>query len=460
MKHVQDEPLIRAVQSIFQSRVSPKLVRDLVPNPRNARKHSKKQVRQIAESIRRFGFTNPIIVDEVNRIVAGHGRWMAARLLGLESVPVIQVSGLSENDLRAYALADNKIAENSNWDFDIVGGELTALLEANIDISITGFSIAEIDMILDGGEGVAPVGDEDDAIPTVQSKQVTRLGDRWQLGKHRLICGDARDEKAYARLMSGRGRVRDRADMVFTDPPYNVKIDGNVSGRGRHSEFVMASGEMSDADFTDFLHSSLSGAARWSADGSIHFVFMDWRHMQNILEAGHRVYSALKNLIIWAKDSAGMGTFYRSQHELIFAFKNGDAPHHNSFGLGEGGRHRSNVWRYRGANTPSKQSREELALHPTVKPVAMVADAIKDCCPRDGIVLDPFCGSGTIFIAAEKTGRRGRAIELDPIYCDTAIRRWQAFAHDDAILIETGETFAEVEARLRNAPPTIPEAAE
>ena len=231
--------------------------------------------------------------------------------------------------------------------------------------------------------------------------------------------------------------------MVFTDPPYNVRIRGNVSSSDRigHREFVMGSGEMESDTFTAFLKTSCARMAGWSSDGAIHFICMDWRHVDEIGRAGREVYSELKNLIVWVKDNAGMGSFYRSRHELIFAFKNGTAPHINSFELGQNGRYRTNVWNYRGITSPTKDAREVLSLHPTVKPVAMVADAMKDCSSRGGIVLDPFCGSGTILIAAQKTGRRARAIELDPLYCDTAIWRWQLYAKDDAILIETGETF-------------------
>jgi len=427
----------------------------LAPYPRNARKHSKKQIRQIADSIERFGFTNPILVDDDDMILAGHGRVAAAALLGIETVPTLRLSAMSEADKRAYILADNKIAENAGWDIDILAGELEFILGVTptIDIGLIGFSIAEVDAILDGGESPhQPHDEKDEIIPEATSEPVTRLGDLWQLGGHKLVCGDARHQGSFSRLMTNSNGSPELAQMMFTDPPYNVQIDGNVSGRGRHREFVMASGEMSPAAFVAFLVSVCQLAARWSRNGSIHFVCMDWRHMDEIQAAGRLVYAELKNLIVWVKDNAGMGSFYRSRHELIFAFKNGTAPHFNSFELGQNGRHRSNVWHYRGANTPTRESREALALHPTVKPVAMVADALRDCSQRGGIVLDPFCGSGTIFIAAQKTGRNARAIELDPIYCDTAIRRWQLFAKDDAILLETGETFEQVETRLRMQP--------
>lgn len=234
--------------------------------------------------------------------------------------------------------------------------------------------------------------------------------------------------------------------MVFTDPPYNVPIGGHVSGLGkiRHREFAMASGEMTQGEFTGFLETAFRNLVDHSLDGSIHFVCMDWRHMGEMLGAGEAVYTELKNLCVWAKDNGGMGAFYRSRHELVFAFKKGTAPHINSFELGQHGRYRTNVWEYRGVNTMRAGRMEELALHPTVKPVAMITDAIKDVSKRGEIVLDAFGGSGSTLIAAHKTGRRARLIELDPIYVDRIVKRWQAFAHDDAVLEGTEQSFAEI----------------
>ena len=435
----------------------------LKPYPRNSRIHSRKQIGQIADSLKRFGFTNPVLIDDDNMILAGHGRAEAAKLIGMEAVPCLRLSSMSAAEKRAYVLADNKLALNAGWDDDILAGELKLILDDvnGIDIGITGFTVAEIDTLLDTAEsGPTPLDDGDDTLPEPASYIVSRVGDIWQLGNHRLACGDARDEEVYRTLMSpGRDGGAERAQMVFTDPPYNVRIRGNVSNSSGHREFVMASGEMSQDAFVAFLTSTFQRMATWSEDGSIHFVCMDWRHMDEISAAGRAVFSELKNLIVWAKDNAGMGTFYRSRHELIFAFKNGAAPHINAFELGQNGRSRTNVWNYRGITSPTKESREALQLHPTVKPVAMVADALKDCSRRGGIVLDSFCGSGTILIAAQKTGRRARAIELDPSYCDTAIRRWQLFAKDDAVLVATGETFDEVAAR-REAEPAVPSAGE
>jgi ParB-like chromosome segregation protein Spo0J len=371
-------------------------VAQLSPYPRNSRTHSKKQIRQIAESIRQFGFTNPLLIDSHNVILAGHGRLAAAKTLGLEQIPCVRLEGMSAEQKRAYVLADNKLALNAGWDDELLALELQGLMEIDLDfdVGITGFTIAEIDGLIEGLSH-EEVGDPDDErMPAdIDWPSVTRTGDIWELGPHRLICGDSLLATTAEALMQG-----EKAQMVFTDPPYNVAIDGHVGGLGRtkHREFAMASGEMSSDQFTQFLEIAFRNLVFNSIDGSIHFICMDWRHMKEMLKAGDAVYSELKNLIVWAKDNGGMGTFYRSRHELVFAFKNGTAPHINSFELGQHGRYRTNVWQYRGVNTLKAGRMDELALHPTVKPVAMIADAIKDVSSRKGIVLDLFGGSGSI----------------------------------------------------------------
>ena len=273
---------------------------------------------------------------------------------------------------------------------------------------------------------------------------------------YRAPVGNALEPGSYRRLLNGA-----RAEMVFTDPPYNVPVDGHVCGSGsvKHREFAMASGEMSRAQFTQFLRTVCERLVKHSADGSIHFLCMDWRHMGEMLAAGEAAYTELKNPIVWAKDNGGMGTFYRSRHELIFAFKNGTAPHLNTFELGQHGRYRTNLWQYRGVNSRGRDRQAELEMHPTVKPVAMIADALRDCSRRSGIVLDAFGGSGSTLIAAEKTKRRARLIEIDPVYVDRTIRRWEQIAKDDAILLETGETFAQrlAKADLQAGPTAISE---
>lgn len=398
---------------------------------RNARTHSKKQLRQIAESIRTFGFTNPVLIDQANTILAGHGRVEAAKSLGMETVPCLRIQHMTEAEKRAYVIADNKLALNAGWDEELLAQELQGLLATEnlgFDIGVIGFEVAEIDSLVEGLSPEEPNNPEDDILPDIAPRRVNP-GDIWQLGAHRLICGDALDPRVLDDLMEG-----ELARMVFSDPPYNVKIDGHVGGSGKtkHREFAMASGEMTETEFTAFLTKALQNMADHSLDGSIHYQCMDWRHMREILAAGHAVYDELKNLIVWAKDNGGMGTFYRSRHELIFAFKNGTAPHVNSFELGQHGRYRTNVWNYRGVNTMRAGRMDELQLHPTVKPVQMIADAIKDVSGRGEIILDSFGGSGSTLIAAEKTGRRARLVELDVIYCDRILARWERMAKDTA----------------------------
>ena len=404
---------------------------------RNARTHSKKQLRQIADSIERFGFTNPVLIDRENRILAGHGRVAAAEMLGMAFVPCLRFEHMTETEKRAYVLADNKLALNAGWDADLLAAELGALLESpdlDFDIGITGFSVAEIDLCLEEAAPEEPGDPADEAVANDVARRC-QDGDIWQLGGHKLVCGNALDAQVVAQLMDG-----ERARMVFSDPPYNVPIDGHVgnSGKVQHREFAMACGEMSVLEFTNFLQTAFRNMADHSMDGAIHFLCMDWRHMSEMLAAGQTVYSELKNLIVWAKDNGGMGTFYRSRHELIFAFKVGTAPHVNSFELGQHGRYRTNVWQYKGVNTMRTDRMEELAMHPTVKPVQMIADAIKDVSGRGEIVLDLFGGSGSTLIAAEKTGRRARLAELDPIYCDCILARWEVWAKDDAVQLACG----------------------
>ena len=413
------------------------------PYARNARTHSKKQIGQIAKSIKRFGFTNPVLVSDDGEIIAGHGRVEAAKLLGIKSIPTIALSNLSATERKAYVLADNKLALNAGWDKDILAIELQSLIDLEFDVETTGFSLAETDIILDEARDSSddtPDTIEND-IPPMTDEAVTLRGDVWQLGRHRLICGDARQPEDYASLLDG-----DVVDLIFTDPPYNVPIDGHVCGLGRvrHREFAMGVGEMSEDAFAAFLTESLGAAAKTCRNGAIAFVCMDWRHMGELLAAGKRVFSELKNVCVWNKTNGGMGSFYRSKHELVFAFKVGDAPHTNSFGLGDTGRYRTNVWDYAGISSISATRGEDLAMHPTVKPVALVADAIRDCSKRGAIVLDSFAGSGTSLIAAEMCGRSARVIEYDPHYCDTIIRRYERFTGKRAILKSTSQTFEDV----------------
>lgn len=425
-------------------------VADLKPNPNNARTHGKKQIRQLAESIRVFGFTNPVLVDDRGRIVAGHGRVEAAKRLGLETVPTIRLADLSEDQVRAYTLADNRLAQNSAWDRDLLATELQVLadLDLQFDVSVTGFEAPEIDLLI-GEQEIKRHRDPADECPAVEEglPPVSRPGDVWVLGEHRLLCGDATDTGAFEALMGD-----ERAQLVFVDPPYNVPVSGHVCGLGRvrHREFAMASGEMSSEAFATFLARVFALLARFSVDGAIQFVCMDWRHMGEVLTAGDRAYGSLRNLCVWNKDNGGMGSLYRSKHELVFVFKAGTAPHVNNVELGRHGRNRTNVWDYAGVNSLRAGRMDDLEMHPTVKPTALVADAIQDCSERQGVVLDCFGGSGTTLMAAEKTGRRARVMELDPRYVDVAVKRWGRVAKAEPLHAGTGRPFDEV-ARARRA---------
>ncbi|MBT4040231.1 MAG: ParB N-terminal domain-containing protein [Rhodospirillales bacterium] len=416
----------------------------LQPYVQNARTHPKKQVLQIVESVKAFGFNNPILIDENYEIIAGHGRLEAAKLLGLSIVPTIWITHLSDAQKQKLRLADNKIADNAGWDEKLLAFELKHIIEidTDFDVTVTGFDAPEIDIIiknLDEGDD----SDKLDSVPPIEesTSATSLLGDLWQLGDHRLSCGDATKPVSFEHLLGD-----ERAQMVITDPPFNVRVDGHVGGLGKthHREFPMASGEMSETEFIDFLHSTTSNLAASSIDGSVHFIFMDWRHQLELLKATKGNYDSILNLCVWNKSNGGMGSFYRSKHELVFVFKFGRSPHINNVELGRHGRNRTNVWDYPGVNTFGNDRMKTLSLHPTVKPVALVSDAILDCSTRGSIVLDCFCGSGTTIIAAEQAGRRAYTMELDPLYVDVAVRRWRELGGAPVIHAVTGRTFDEI----------------
>ena len=418
-------------------------ISSLKPNPRNARTHTRRQIRKIAHSIRVLGFNCPIIIDENYFILAGHAVFEAAKVRGMADVPTMRLAHMTEAEKRAFVIAHNRLAEEAGWDRSLLAVEFKALFELapELDLTITGFEFGEIEFIIDALDQAKTDALDEVAPPDPGVPVVTRHGDLWQLDRHRVLCADATQPESYARLLQGQ-----LAQMVFTDPPYNVPIDGHVSGLGqvKHAEFPMASGEMSEDEFAAFLTTTLSNIRANTVDSAIAFVCMDWRHHFELLVAGRAAKLTLKNLCVWVKPNAGMGTFYRSQHELIAVFKIGTAPHINSFELGQYGRYRTNVWTYPGVNSFGRGRDEALAMHPTVKPVALVADAIKDCSKRNGLILDLFLGSGTTVIAAEWTGRRAAGFELDPRYVDTIIRRWQQMTGKDAVLAATGESFETV----------------
>jgi DNA modification methylase len=408
----------------------------LTPPPRRLRKANKRQDAAIRAIIANFGNLDPILIAPGGRIICGYARYRAAVDLGLAEVPTITVSHLSEEQLRLYAIAEEKLGELGEWDQDALRLEFTELseldLSLDLNLELTGFTMSEIDDVL--VEKDVP----GDTLPGFPSHApVCVPGDTFQLGEHRLYCGDALQEQSYITLMGD-----ERAQIVFCDPPYNQPMR-NISGRNRE-EFAMASGEMNGEEFTSFLRTSFMLMARFSEDGAIHYQCMDWAHAREMLDAGEAVYSRLRNQVVWNKGTGGQGCFYRSQHEFIYVWQVGEGPPINNFGLGETGRYRTNVWDYQGNNSFHSSRDDELASHPTVKPVALIADALRDCSHRGGIVLDAFGGSGSTLIAAEHTGRRARLIEIDPGYCDTTIERWQAKTGQEAVHLESGKTWSEI----------------
>jgi DNA modification methylase len=411
---------------------------DLKLNPRNARVHPEAQIGQIARSIERFGFNNPILIDCQNNVLAGEGRVRAARLLGLERVPALRIEHLNAAEKRAFVLADNKVAEASGWSKDILTLELQELGDLDFNLELTCFSPGEIEALL--GSENPDEADEDDIYPEYEPDHaITQPGDCWRAGPHLLICGDARDQVSYERLMAG-----ETAAYAITDPPYNIKIDGNAAGHGRvhYREFALASGEMNQAEFTSFLSDVFRNIRHHTVQGAICAAFMDWRHMPEMLVAGQKNFLELKNVCVWVKPNGRLGSFYRSRHELVFLWKCSRGKHVNNFELGQHGRTRTNVWEYTAGSVKPASARGD---HPTPKPVGLIADAIRDCSHRGDLILDPFCGSGTILLAAERTGRAARAIEIDSRYCDLAIRRWQARTGQSAIHVASRTSFADRE---------------
>lgn len=424
----------------------------LKPHPKNPRLHDRDQIKKLAVSIKTFGFVAPALINNHNEIIAGHGRILAAKDAGLTDVPTIRLEHLTDEQVRAYRIADNRLSEIATWDDTLLAEQLKALSEMQLDFSLeaTGFSMGEIDLRIEGLPQAEKPDPADDVPDVTGQIAVSRAGDLWRLDRHRLFCGSALERASFAALLDGS-----QADLVFTDPPYNVPIDGHASGLGaiHHREFPMAAGEMSQDQFMLFLTMAIKNLGQFSADGSIHYICMDWRHQFELLTAAKETYGELLNMCVWVKSNAGMGSFYRSQHELIFVFKNGAAPHRNNIQLGRYGRNRSNVWNYPGSTNFGRHGEEGnlLALHPTVKPVALIADAILDCSARGNIVLDAFLGSGSTLIAAERVGRTCYGIELDPLYIDTAIRRWQRFTGANALHAVTGKSFDELAGEMEAA---------
>lgn len=416
----------------------------LVPYANNARMHPKTQVKKMGRSIKTYGFLNPILIDRDNNVICGHGRLEAAKLLDMPTVPVLVLDEMNDADRRAYILADNALAERGGWSKKVLRTELQGLVDIGYDVELTGFDTIKIDTILSmdcGGEAA----NADDLVPPASKEPpISKVGDIWMVAKHRLIVGDARDPAVIERLMGMR-----RAQLVLTDPPYGCHIMGFASGS--HEDFVMGAGEVSLAVLgMTILRPAFRNIAAHCEPGAIAFVFSDWRAATHMIDAANGVFAEVKNWIVWAKTNAGMGTFYRSQFELVFAFKVSPGRTINNFGLGEGGRHRSNLWTYAGVNTFRADRLTDIMDHPTCKPKKLCADAILDCSKPGGIVLDVFAGSGTTLVAAEATGRIGYGVELDPKYADVILARLAKEAGKPALL--DGITpFADVAAERQAA---------
>lgn len=413
---------------------------ELKPEAQNPRKHPKSQIKALARAIKEFGFTSPVLVDRDNTVIAGHCRLLAAQDLGMVTVPIVRLEHLSPTQIKAYRIADNRLAELADWDTDLLKNELQAIaiLDVDFDLTLTGFELPKLDILMN------PVVDTEDPETFADNNlpPVTKLGDIWLLGEHKVICGDALQPETYQKLMG-----TERADVVFTDPPYNVPVQGHILSENKHghTDFAMAAGEMSDRQFESFLAAVINNLQVYSSSRSIHFVCMDWRHIAHLLAAG-KTYHELKNICIWNKTNGGMGSFYRSKHEMVAVFKNGKDPHINNIELGKHGRYRTNVWDYAGQTSVGIRKNNDLEMHPTVKPVAMIADAILDCSERGALVLDPFGGSGSTLIAADQVHRQARLIELEPKYVDVTVERWQKRTGQKAYLFATGQGFDAVKA--------------
>jgi DNA modification methylase len=406
-------------------------------------------VAEIAHSMSVFGVVNPILITADGKIIDGVSSVEAARTVGLGILPCVVIDHLKSEEVRLLRLALNRLGEKGRWDLDELQVEFQELLDIGMPVEVTGFTLPEIDIVVMHDEVVVDQAAND--VPAVidGAPAVSKLGDLWKLGRHRLLCADATKPESYARLFEGTSLAR----AVFTDPPYNIQIDGFAVGAGsiKHREFVAASGEMTDDEFDTFLTDFLKAASAQLVDGGILFVCMDWRHAEHVQRAARRAELSQINTAVWCKGNGGLGGLYRSAHEFVLILKKGGGTSVNNVELGKHGRDRTNVWTYPGANQRGSSAHAELANHPTPKPVELVADAILDVTRCNDIVLDPFNGSGTTIIAAEKTGRTACGLELDPLYVDLIVRRFETFTGIPAVHAVTGKTFAEMKV-LRAVP--------
>ena len=438
-----DAPALRNMTEAIEQRLGPveyQPLDDVIPYAGNPRKHPEKQIVQLMASIEHFGFVMPLLVDEQGELICGHARLEAARRLGMTNVPVLIAQFWSKAQVKAYRLADNQLAQAACWDEALLRIEIAGIIELDeTPIEILGWSTGEIDVLLDGG-GIGEDGaDPDDEIPKFPEHPVAQSGDLWLLGRHRLLCASSLEPTSWERLMAGQV-----AAMILTDAPYNVRVNGHVSGGGQHAEFAMASGEMTEAEFIVFNATYLRSMVAHLKDGGIAMAFMDHHHLFELMTAARQTGLKHLNLCVWSKTNGGMGSLYRSQHELVLVLKHGSAPHTNAVELGRHGRYRTNVWSCAGANAFGATRDTDLADHPTVKPVALLAEAIRDVTRHGEIVIDAFSGSGSTILACERSRRTGYAVEIEPKYIDVAIRRWEKMTGRKAVLETTGQTFDEI----------------
>lgn len=413
----------------------------LKPSAKTVRKQSAQQVAKHVSSIEAFGFVAPLLATRNGEVIDGHSRLTAAKQLGIEEVPVIWIDHLDAREVRALRIAVNRIQETGEWDEGALKLELAYQLEFKTDLTLLGFEPPELDALLEisSGEVDAPdPADEVGDLPAPGSPAVSEPGDVWELGDHLIYCGNIRDVDMVADLFGSSA-----IDLVLTDPPFNVPVKGHVRVKAeKFEEFAEASGEMSEEEFVNFLSTFIVVANQHRKLGALYYAFMDWRHAHEMLEAIRDTGFELVNLCVWAKPNGGMGSFYRSRHELVFVFREPGVSHLNNIELGKNGRYRTNVWEYAGATGGKADAEDDFSLHPTVKPIRLVADAILDSTVPGNTVFDPFLGSGTTLLAAERTKRRCVGIELAPAYVDVAIRRWEEMTGREAVLRETGQSFA------------------
>ncbi|RWD29879.1 MAG: hypothetical protein EOS34_27445 [Mesorhizobium sp.] len=426
-------------------------------SPYAVRNHNRGKIRKLVAHIKRYGQLSPIIIEEGGYVVDGHARLEAATKVGLTHVLTIDISHLPQADRRAIRLAMNRLGEDGIWDKKALDREFRYLMEIGYELDLTGFDTLEIENTIEINTDAPGDVEQLDARLLVEMP-VSKLGDTWILASgafsHRLVCGDCRDESLLQALFEGLA-----ATVCFTDPPYNVPIEGFVSGLGKasHQEFAMASGEMTKAQFWAFLKAILTVIFDRLTSNGLGYVCMDWRHVADLVTAAEALNLELVNLAVWVKTNPGMGSFLRSQHELVAIFKRTGEKHRNNVELGKHGRSRSNVWQYRGVNVMGPE-RHLLGEHPTVKPSAMVADALRDSSKPGDIVFDPFLGSGTTLLAAERSDRICLGVEIEPRFIDLAIRRWQAETGLSAVRLSDGLTFDEAQIAAADGPDVTPEA--